>query len=204
MTTMAPARPGCCKITAKTETTLPDGVLVAQTGLVTSLDIDLADVASTTYVTQNVVNEIAEFGVQSAGSSTDNAIARWDGTDGHHIQDSGVFIDDDNLIYGYGGKINLQTGTIYTLQPSDAGKILLLRNTDLITLYCPQGLGEGFVCTVIQNSSGQIRFFGWSGGIVVNRQNHIYSAGANAAVALINIGGDTFVLCGDTIDYEIV
>lgn len=38
--------------------------------------------------------------VSNAGSSTDNAITRWDGTTGQVVQDSGVTIDDSNNITG--------------------------------------------------------------------------------------------------------
>lgn len=38
--------------------------------------------------------------VDGPGSSTDNAIVRWDGATGQHIQNSGVLIDDSNNISG--------------------------------------------------------------------------------------------------------
>ena len=39
-------------------------------------------------------------GVFGGGSSTDNAIARWDGTDGTTLQDSSVLIDDSDAMTG--------------------------------------------------------------------------------------------------------
>jgi hypothetical protein len=46
--------------------------------------------------------------VQGPASSTDNAIARWNGTDGQHIQDSGVTITD-------GGSLDIPAGQAFTV-----------------------------------------------------------------------------------------
>src|SRR3990167_3474694 len=42
----------------------------------------------------------ATAGIGTIGSSTDNAVARWDGTGGTNIQNSAVIIDDSNNITG--------------------------------------------------------------------------------------------------------
>lgn len=44
----------------------------------------------------------SQFVVQSHNTSTDNAIARWDGTTGHLIQDSTVIVDDAGNMTGVG------------------------------------------------------------------------------------------------------
>ena len=45
------------------------------------------------------VNGIRQVdGLAKIGSSTDNAVPRWDGTDGDTVQDSGVTVDDSNVI----------------------------------------------------------------------------------------------------------
>lgn len=49
--------------------------------------------------------------ISGGGSSTDNAVARWDGTDGTTLQDSGVIIDDSNNITG-AGDINGRAGVV--------------------------------------------------------------------------------------------
>ena len=49
--------------------------------------------------------------VSGPGSSTDNAIARWDGTTGTKIQDSGITIDDSNtLVLPNGSFLDIGTG----------------------------------------------------------------------------------------------
>ena len=71
-------------------------------------------------------------------SATDLSIARYDGTTGKLVQDSGVTIDDDDNLYGHGAKVNAQTGTTYTLTASDNGKVVTLDNASAITLTVPQ------------------------------------------------------------------
>lgn len=46
--------------------------------------------------------DAVEGDVTGPSTSTDNAIARWDGTDGDLLQDSGVLIDDSNNMSGVG------------------------------------------------------------------------------------------------------
>lgn len=55
---------------------------------------------SNSTVTDNGDNSVTvdNAGVNTPGSSTDNALVRWDGTGGDTIQDSGVLLDDSNNI----------------------------------------------------------------------------------------------------------
>ena len=59
-----------------------------------------------------------EGAVGSSGSSTDNAIVRWDGTDGYSVQDSGIIIDDaDNI----SGAVNISATSFNSVELTDAG-----------------------------------------------------------------------------------
>lgn len=140
--------------------------------------------------------------VVGPGASTDNALVRWDGTGGTDVKDSGVLIDDDNKISGYNANINKQTGTSYTLQASDAGKIVELTNAGAIALTVPNNFDEGFACTIVQGGAGQVTVASTGSGTVVNRQSHTKTAGTNAMAALYvrsNTGTDAvWVLGGDT------
>jgi len=51
---------------------------------------------------------------------------------------------------------NSQTGTSYTLQASDLGKVIAFSNNSAITLTVPAGLGTNFYCTIQQNGNGLI------------------------------------------------
>lgn len=135
--------------------------------------------------------------------STDNAIPRFDGTTGKVIQDSQVVIGDSGEIHGYRGDINLQTGTTYTLQQSDSGKVVELDNSAAITLTLPNSLPHGFCCTVVQGGSGQVTFSPASGATLNNRQSHAKLAGMWAPGTIYvrsNSGGASaeYVLAGDT------
>lgn len=44
-------------------------------------------------------------GVSGPGSSTDNAVARWDGTDGDTLQDSAFIVDNSGHVTSFGGQI---------------------------------------------------------------------------------------------------
>lgn len=61
----------------------------------TAITNHLSDLANPHQVTASQVSAIPEI-----GSSTDNAITRWAGTDGDAVQDSGVIIDDDDNVSG--------------------------------------------------------------------------------------------------------
>jgi hypothetical protein len=141
--------------------------------------------------------------VDGPGSSTDNALVRWNGAGGDLIQNSGIIVSDNNEISGYRGNVNAQTGTTYTLQASDSGKIVECTNGSAITVTLPNSLGVGFCCTVVQGGSGAITFSAASGATLRNRQSHTKTAGQWAGGTLYvrtNSGGSAaeYVLNGDT------
>lgn len=93
--------------------------------------------------------------------------------------------------------INDQTGTTYTLQASDNGKVLTFNNASGITVTVPSGLGAGFNCMCIQKGAGQVTFSP-SSTTVNNRQSHTKIAGQYGTVSLIAYASNVFVLAGDT------
>jgi hypothetical protein len=52
--------------------------------------------------------------------------------------------------------INAQTGTSYTLQDSDNGKLVTLSNSSAITLTVPTGLSSDFACVLLQKGAGKV------------------------------------------------
>lgn len=58
---------------------------------------------------------------------------------------------------------NFQTGTTYTLQASDLGKIVVLTNAAAITVTVPNSLVAGFNCLTRQGGAGQVTFVAGSG-----------------------------------------
>lgn len=141
--------------------------------------------------------------VVGPASSTDNAVARFDGAGGKTLQNSLLLISDTGQVSGYLAHLNLQTGTTYTLQSSDRGKVVELTNGSSITLTIPSTLAVGFCCTIVQGGAGQVNVSAGSGATLRNRQSHTKLAGQWAGATLYvrtNSGGSAaeYVLNGDT------
>lgn len=136
-------------------------------------------------------------------SSVDNTLPRFDGTTGKTLQGSGVSVTDNNEISGYRGHINAQSGTTYTLQASDSGKIVECTNNSAITVTLPNSLAVGFCCTIVQCGAGQVTLSAASGASLRNRQSHTKTAGQWSGATVYvrtNSGGSAaeYVLNGDT------
>lgn len=140
--------------------------------------------------------------VSGPGVSVDNTLARWDGTSGELLQGSGVVVSDADEISAYKANINTQTGTSYSLQASDSGKIVELTNGAAIALTAPNSMPKGFNCTIVQGGAGAVTVASSGSGTVVNRQSQFKTAGQNAMCVLYvrsNSGTDAvFVFGGDT------
>lgn len=112
--------------------------------------------------------------VRGPGSSTDNAVARWDGTSGQFLNNSGVIIDDSNNVSGIAnlsasGTLTITSGNITTngftaisLQTSGGTQVKIANNTanDFITL---QG-STGDVLVFPDGSSSNVTFNLYSKG----------------------------------------
>lgn len=94
-------------------------------------------------------------------------------------------------------RINAQTGTTYTLQATDNGKVVTCSNGSAITVTVPSGLGAGFNVMVVQLGAGQVTFSP-SSTTVNNRQSHTKIAGQYGTASLVAYASDTFALGGDT------
>lgn len=113
------------------------------------------------------------------------------------IASDGAVTFGDNPISRYSAAINLQTGTTYTLQASDNGKVVELNNASGITLTVPSGLANGFNCSFVQAGAGQVTLSA-SGTTINNRSTHTKAAGQWAVCALYHRGSNVFVFSGDT------
>lgn len=86
----------------------------------------------------------------------------------------------------------------YTLSSDDRGKTLLFSASTTQAITCSSGLDVGFNCTFVQMGSGQLILSGASGVDLLNRQSHTGSAGQYAAVSIVSIDNDLFIVSGDT------
>ena len=141
--------------------------------------------------------------VTGAVSSTDNAIARYDGTTGKVLQDSNILVGDDDELSGFLADFNDQIGISYSLVASDSGKVITATNAAAITITLPNDLPKGFNIGVIQGGVGAVTFSVAAGATLNNRQVHTQTAGQHSVVTLMvtsnsngsnavyNLGGDT-------------
>jgi hypothetical protein len=96
---------------------------------------------------------------------------------------------------GFGANISSKT-TNYTLVASDSGTIISFTSASAITLTIPASLPDGFNCMVVQYGTGQITFTG-SGATLYNRNSYTKSAGLYAAVSLLHMGSNYFIVSGE-------
>lgn len=92
--------------------------------------------------------------------------------------------------------VNAKTGTTYTLQATDNGKVITCTNAGAITVNVPSGLGAGFTCQVIQGGAGIVTFA--ASGTTVNSFGSLTStAGQYASASLIATASNVFILAGN-------
>lgn len=149
------------------------------------------------------VNAAAAGTIGGTTGSVDNALLRADGAGGSTVQGTGIIVGDSDEISGQKANINAQTGTTYTLQTSDCGKIITFSNGSAITVTAPNSLAVGWNATLVQKGAGQVTISAASGASVVNRQTHTKLAGQGALGMIYvdsNSGGSSAVyyLGGDT------
>ena len=101
-----------------------------------------------------------------------------------------------NAILGFDATLNDQTDN-YTLQTSDAGKVVVMNKGSAVNLTVPASLGAGFTCSVVQKGVGQVTFVA-SSTTINNRQSHTKIAGQHGVATLISTAANVFVLAGDT------
>lgn len=147
--------------------------------------------------------------VVGPGSSVDSEVALFNSTTGKLIKRAST----TGILKGTSGVLsaatagtdyvvptatmNDQTGTTYTLQASDNGKVVTFSNASAITVTVPSGLGAGFNCMVVQKGAGQVTFSP-SSSTINNRQSHTKIAGQYGVVSLVAYAADVFALGGDT------
>ena len=100
---------------------------------------------------------------------------------------------------------NLQTGTSYTIQLSDRGKLLEFQNVGTITATIPAYSSAAFdigdIIEVLNTSTGVVNFVGGS-GVTISAANGVTSLeGQWHRATLVNRAENTWVIMGNTAQY---
>lgn len=104
---------------------------------------------------------------------------------------------------GFRSVINPQTGTSYTLQLSDLGKLVELNNSGNITLTVPLDSNVNFTVgdriDILQTGSGQVTILGQTGigGVVVQSTPGLKLRAQWSSATLIKRASDSWVAIGD-------
>lgn len=96
-----------------------------------------------------------------------------------------------------GTTVNTQSGTSYTLQASDNGKIVEFTNSAAVTVTLPSGLGTTFMCVIRQNGTGDVSIT--ASGTTINNADGYTSTRAQWSQFAVAPTGTTnvFVTQGD-------
>jgi len=96
------------------------------------------------------------------------------------------------------GDANAQTGTTYTIQATDNGKVITASNASAITITIPDTLSAEFSCTVIQIGAGQVTFAGSGSMVIKHPDNHTKTRKQESIVSLYVRATNITNLAGDT------
>jgi len=95
------------------------------------------------------------------------------------------------------GQLVTESGTSRTLGATDNGKVILCTSGSAVTISCPDGLADGFNCTLIQMGAGKVTLAA-SGTATLNSYSGLLSTmGQYAVVSAIQVGSDEFIAAGN-------
>ena len=90
--------------------------------------------------------------------------------------------------------INNQSGTSYTIQASDLGKLIHCSNASPITVTIPASLDVGFQCLIMQAAAGVVTIT--SSETLVSIGSVLFLSGQNALASLVKVDAVTWILSG--------
>ena len=123
--------------------------------------------------------------IESSGSSTDNAIVRYDGDDGKKVQNSTVKIDDS-------GNVTLPTGASLRLDTYGTRFLTLTGNSISADMSKETGGWAGAFASVKDPSGTTTTMLGWYGG--ASGLTHIFMGGSYSDPALKMTGSGNFTI----------
>ena len=119
------------------------------------------------------------------------------------LQESGVTIDENDCLHGFKSMVATESGSSYSLQATDGGKVLETTNAGAVALTLPASFPKGFTVTVVQMGAGQVTFAPASGASLCNRSGHDKTVGQYAVCTLYvssnsDGGSAVYVMAGDS------
>lgn len=131
-----------------------------------------------------VINDVNA--VQSAATSTDLAIAKFSGTSGKALLNTGILVSSANAMSGQLWSVSSQANVTYTLVASDTGKVIEMNSTVSRVLTLPNSFAQGFRCDVVQagTSPGKVVFTAAAGATLTGNSAVTTTAGIWARCSL--------------------
>lgn len=131
--------------------------------------------------------------VSGPGSSTDNAVPRWDGTTGTDIQNSGVIIDDSNNVTGV---VALSATSVTATGAVRSNTSLIVEETgagtDTITLQAPASIAASYTLTLPVDDGAANQFLQTDGSGVL-----AWASGGTGDVTAASNLTDNAIVRGD-------
>ncbi len=146
------------------------------------------------YVNTSTNTSVAWIRVNSNWTRTGNDIAYTSG----HISTTGALTGGNSstsFLSGFAANINTQSGTTYTMDATDNGKVIQTTSSSAVTINIPTGLPNGFNCTVVQMGTGQITFSGTATRI--NRTGFTKSASQYSVMSVLHLGSNNVLVTGE-------
>jgi len=149
--------------------------------------------------------KVKPTGIPQIGSSTDNAVVRWNGTGGATVQNSGITVDDSNNVTGL-GNISLGANSLkftnHLIRQQDATQIYLRNIADTaFTILQAGGIIVGTAAGEINiASTGAIRVATTNAGYVDFKAR--ITDGANVVIGRLQGAADPYFAFGGSQEFK--
>ena len=138
--------------------------------------------------------------VDGSTGSSDNELARFNGTGGDTVQNSGVTLDDSDNLAGHGQTYQTKAAD-FTLSANEAGTTQECASGAAFTVTMPSNANDplpvGYTTTLVQGDGNAITFSGQSGVTLNSKNGNTSTNGQWSAATIIKTGTDTWLIIGD-------
>ncbi len=122
-------------------------------------------------------------------SSTDNGIARFNGTGGKTLQDSGIIIGDDDELSQFNALAVTDAAAARPLAAADNGAMIFFTSSSAVTVTLPEtstlALNAGFNCTIVQAGTGQITVVTEGSDTIESKSSSVKTTAQHSAIGVV-------------------